>query len=62
MFRFLAGQMGEQWCPSMTLGYWGGGNGLKGATFGRDEFEVLVGYLNGYDKQAIRHVEIQREC
>lgn len=28
--------------------------------WGHVKLEVLDGYLNGYDKQAIRHVEIQR--
>lgn len=29
--------------------------------FGHVEFEVLVGYLNGYDRQTIRYVDIKRE-
>lgn len=28
----------------------------------RLKFEVLVGYLNGHDKQVIRYVEIQKEA
>lgn len=52
MSRFLAGQMGEQWCSLLKLVILEEEmDSSRSLNVEHVEFEVLGGYLNGCDKQ-----------